>query len=78
MTLINPKITKDGYIEGVGYDKYNYDYHYNNYKKDKNIPQDIKTTLLNDSAASLQKLQHLKNYFIFVPVRIKLEEDDLL
>ena len=45
MTLINPKITKDGYIEGVGYDKYNYDYHYNNYKKDKNIPQDIKTTL---------------------------------
>lgn len=77
MTVLNPKITDDGYIEGMGYDKYNYEYHYKNYQSDKDLNNDIKTIFLNDSATTLQHSQHLKNYFIFVPIRIKLDEEEL-
>ena len=61
-TLLNPKITEDGYIEGVVYDKYDYDYKY------LNTPE---TTLYNAGAATLHEWDKLEYYYYFIPVRFK-------
>lgn len=63
MTVLNPKITKDGYIEGLGYDKYDYEW----------LKQDgSEAVKLNNYARDLQLIQHLRNYFILIPIRVKL------
>ena len=61
-TLLNPKITDDGYIEGVVYDKYDYKYEY------LNTPE---TTYYNTGAAGLHDIKRLEYYYYFVPVRFK-------
>ena len=65
MTILNPKITKEGYVEGCAYDKYNFDL-IDKYKNDYN------GTIINNSAWSLQTILHLRNYYVLVPIRIKI------
>ena len=65
MTILNPKI-ENGYVTGLAFDKYDFDLFYVEYFKD------IKTTTLNNSAKFWQSIGHLKNYFIFVPIKIKI------
>ena len=65
-TLLNPKVTDDGYVEGVVYDKYDYDW----WKLDK-IIKDPKTSSYNNGAALLHYLNKLEYYYYFVPVRFK-------
>ena len=67
MTILNPKI-EDGYVTGIGYDKYNFDAMYG--KRFKNVSQTTKD--LNNSAKFLQSTTRLKNYFVFIPIRIKI------
>ena len=65
-TLLNPKITDDGYIEGVVYDKYDYDW----WKLDK-INKEPETWLYNNGAVKLRDWNRLEYYYYFVPVRFK-------
>ena len=67
MTILNPKI-EDGYVTGIGYDKYNFDAMYR--KRFKNVSQTTKD--LNNKAYVLQTVTKLRSYFIFVPIKIKL------
>ena len=61
-TLLNAHKTDDGYIEGVVFDKYDYDYKY------LNTPE---ATSYNTGAAGLHDLKRLEYYYYFVPVRFK-------
>ena len=63
MTVLNPKITDDGYVVGWGYDMYNYDENYED-KSDGGK--------LNNKAKALQGTGHLKNYYILVPIKVKI------
>ena len=67
MTILNPKI-EDGYVTGVGYDKYDFEAMYG--KRFKNVPK--KTKNLNNSAYALQSSGHLKNYYLLVPLKVKI------
>ena len=64
-TLLNAHKTDDGYIEGVVFDKYDYEL----FKKEyyENYP----ATIYNNGAWGLQKLKRLEDYYYFVPVRFK-------
>ena len=64
-TLLNPKITNDGYIEGVVFDKYDYDLHY--YEYYTKYP----ATLYNNGAVKLHDWNKLEYYYYFVPVKFK-------
>ena len=66
MTVLNPKID-NGYIIGTGYDKYDYSMLYKGFYNGN-----IKTTATNDAAKLLQMVDKLHNYYIFVPVKIKI------
>lgn len=68
MTVLNPKITDDGYVVGWEYDMYNYEW--------KNL-EDYKNNgfagmTLNNSAKTLQAADDLKNYFVLVPIKVKI------
>ena len=65
-TLLNPKITDDGYVEGVVYDKYDYDKW-----KLRKIIKDPETWLYNNGAAKLHEWDKIEYYYYFVPVRFK-------
>lgn len=65
MTVLDPKI-ENGYVIGMGYDKYDFSLLYKNYKSDFN------TTFTNNSAKGLQMFSRLKNYFVFVPIKVKI------
>ncbi len=65
MTILEPKL-EGGYMTGLGYDKYNFDLLYKNYKSD------FDTVFLNNSAKVLQSTSKLKNYFVFIPIKIKI------
>ncbi len=67
MTILEPKL-EGGYMTGLGYDKYNFEAMYGH--KFKNVSQETKN--LNNSAKFLQSTTMLKNYFVFVPIRIKI------
>jgi hypothetical protein len=67
MTVLNPKI-ENGYITGTGYDKYNYDAMYG--KKFENVSNETKS--LNNKARLLQATGKLKNYYVLVPVKVKI------
>ena len=67
MTLLEPKIEK-GYIIGTGFDKYNYEAIYG--KKFNNVSKETKS--LNNKARILQATSKLKNYYVLVPVKIKI------
>ena len=67
MTILEPKI-EGGYVTGVGYDKYDFDAMYG--KKFKDVSPEAKD--LNNKAYALQTSTKLRNYFIFVPVNIKI------
>jgi hypothetical protein len=67
MTILEPKI-ENGYITGTGYDKYDYEAMYG--KKFENVSQETKT--LNNKARFLQATGKLKNYYVLVPVKIKI------
>ena len=67
MTVLEPKI-ENGYITGTGYDKYNYEAMYG--KKFENVPKEAKS--LNNKARFLQATGKLKNYYVLVPVKIKM------
>ena len=60
--MLNPKITDDGYVEGVVFDKYDYD------KKYLDTPE---ATFYNTGAWGLQQMKHLEDYYYFIPVRFK-------
>ena len=66
-TLLNPHITKDGYVEGVVYDKYDYDKkeEYDDYKNNPFL------NTANNSAEYLHRKNKLEYYYYFVPVRFK-------
>ena len=64
-TFLNAKKTKDGYVEGIVFDKYDYSLHY--YKYYKKYP----ATLYNNGALWLHKLNKLEYYYYFIPVRFK-------
>ena len=64
-TLLNPKVTEDGYIEGVVFDKYDYKLLRKEYYE--NYP----ATIYNNGAWVLQKMKKLEDYYYFVPVRFK-------
>ena len=63
---MNAKKTKDGYVEGVVFDKYDYEM----WKLDK-ISKNPKTSLYNNSAAKLHNWNKLEYYYYFIPVRFK-------
>ena len=67
MTILNPKI-ENGYITGIGFDKYDYEAMYS--KRFENVSQ--KTKSLNNKARFLQAIGKLKNYYILAPVKIKV------
>ena len=67
MTVINPKI-ENGYIIGFGYDKYDYEAMYG--KKFANVSKETKS--LNNKAKFLQSTSKLKNYYVLVPVKVKI------
>jgi len=67
MTILNPKI-EDGYVTGMGYDKYDFDAMYG--KNFKDVSKETK--ILNNSAKFFQSTTRLKNYYVFVPIRIKI------
>jgi len=67
MTVLEPKI-ENNYITGTGYDKYNYEAMYG--KKFDDVPKETKS--LNNKARFLQATGKLKNYYVFVPVKIKM------
>ncbi len=67
MTILNPKI-KDGFVTGMGYDKYDFDAMYG--KNFKNVSKETKN--LNNSAYALQSSGHLNNYYILVPLKVKI------
>ena len=66
-TLLNPKITDDGYIEGVVYDKYDYDKkeEYDDYKNSPFL------NTANNSAEYLHRKNKLEYYYYFVPIKFK-------
>ena len=64
LSHINIKV--GDYFTGLGYDLYNFDMLYKEYLND------IMTASLNNSAKFWQAIGHLKNYYIFVPTKIKL------
>ena len=64
-TFLNAKKTKDGYVEGIVFDKYDYSLHY--YEYYKKYP----ATLYNNGALWLHKLNKLEYYYYFIPVRFK-------
>jgi len=64
-TLLNPHITEDGYIEGVIFDKYDYDLLYKEYYKN------YSATVYNNGAWGLQKMNKIEDYYYFVPIRFK-------
>ncbi|MCQ2744545.1 MAG: hypothetical protein MJ230_07120, partial [bacterium] len=57
-----------GYMTGLGYDKYNFEAMYGH--KFKNVSQETKN--LNNKAYFLQTTNILQNYFIFIPIKIKI------
>ena len=67
LTVLNPKI-ENGYITGIGFDKYDYEAMYG--KKFIDVPKEARS--LNNKAKFLQSTSKLKNYYIFVPVKIKI------
>ena len=64
--MLNIRITKDGYVEGYVFDKYDY----NKWKLDKIIKDPI-TSLYNNGAWTLHEWNKLEYYYYFVPVRFK-------
>ena len=64
--MLNIRITKDGYVEGYVFDKYDYDLKikYKDYKSPA-----INTA--NNGAALLRKIGRLEYYYYFVPIRFK-------
>ena len=67
MTILEPKI-EDGCVTGIGYDKYDFDAMYG--KNFKDVPKETKN--LNNKAYTLQTITKLRNYFILVPIKIKI------
>ena len=67
MTVINPKI-ENGYITGIGYDKYDYEAMYG--KKFAHVSKEAKS--LNNKAKFLQSTSKLKNYYVLVPIKVKI------
>ena len=61
-TLLNAKVTNDGYVEGVVFDKYDYE---------KKYLDTAKATFYNAGATGLHDLKRLEYYYYFVPVRFK-------
>ena len=61
-TLLNPKVTEDGYVEGVVFDKYDYDLKLLNTRE---------ATFYNTGAVGLHDLKRLEYYYYFVPIRFK-------
>lgn len=64
-TIINAKIDAQGNITGLLHD--NYDYKLQDYK------DDLLTNLANNSAYFLQQSKRLKNYYLFVPIKFKID-----
>lgn len=67
MTVINPKITKDGYVEGLGYDMYNFER-----KKLDEYKNEYGGITLNNTAFALQLTGALQKYFVLVPIKVKI------
>ena len=67
MTVLNPKIADNGYVEGGAFDLYNYSVMLKEY-----IKGDVLGTFYNNGAKVLQSTGHLKNYYIFIPVKLKI------
>ena len=67
MTILNPKI-EDGYVTGTAFDMYNFEKMAGENFKD--VPKETKD--INNKAYALQKTKFLKNYYLFVPFKIKL------
>ena len=68
MTVLNPKITDDGYVVGWGYDQYNYEWkNIEDYKKNG-----TGAMTLNNGAKVLQDVKHLKPYYILIPIKMKI------
>ena len=65
ITVLNPKM-EDGYVTGMAYDKYDYKWFYSEYKNQ------LKTSALNNSAKLLQSVHHLRNYYVLVPIKVKI------
>ena len=65
-TFLNAKKTKDGYVEGIVFDKYDYEM----WKLDK-IIKNKKAAIYNNSAAKLHDKNKLEYYYYFIPVRFK-------
>lgn len=67
MTILNPKI-EDGYVIGMGYDKYDFEAMYG--KRFKNVPKEAKN--LNNKAYVLQSAGRLNSYFTLIPIKVKI------
>ena len=63
-TLINPTITQDGYIEGIIFDIYDFEW-----QEDYDNPY---ITMATDMAVILHYLKQLEYYYYFIPIKIKL------
>ena len=67
MTILDPQI-EDGYVTGTGFDMYNFEKMSEENFKD--APKEIRD--LNNKAYYLQETNFLKNYYLFIPLKMKL------
>lgn len=67
MTVLNPKI-KDGCVTGTAYDKYDFEAMYG--KNFEDVSEE--TRKLNNKAVFLQTFGRLRNYYVLIPVKIKI------
>lgn len=65
-TVINPKVTKEGYFTGLLFDKYDFDY------LDEASGLSGNVLFMNNYANGMQKLKYIKNYYVLVPIRFKI------
>ena len=71
-TVLEPKV-KNGYIEGVVFDKYDFDYIpflFN--KKNKNSDLDFRVKSINNATYFLQEHKMIDNYYVLIPFKFKL------
>ncbi|MCR5265915.1 MAG: hypothetical protein K6E29_04905 [Cyanobacteria bacterium RUI128] len=66
-TFLNAKKTKDGYIEGLVFDKYDYKY---------DFFDNIETTIYNTGAAGLHTFNRLEYYYYVIPIKFKIRKSN--
>lgn len=68
LKIANPRIDKDGNFRAVLFDKYDFDLHIKEYANNPKI------TSCNNFMAIAQNTPYVKNYYVIIPIKFKLEK----